>query len=265
MAAFANKALWAESMDDQEDEDRLFNNAQLMGAKAVAIRTVSDIIPGSIPRFHAAGMQVYAWRWPAVVENSAGRYATDEANYVAQTLIPAGLDGYIVDPESNSDDGAYNDWDRTDTPVPLAELATTFCQIIRNAARAAGNNNFLLGLTSGGNYPAVYKNLPWAQFVAASDALFPQLYWRARNENNVCRPVRDGTPQTAVDDCLRSWRAIAQGKPLIPMGGEISCVTDMSEIAAFGALAKAAQLPIMHFYTDDTDLTPTVCGAIKSL
>jgi hypothetical protein len=26
MAAFANKALWAENIGDQEDEDRLFNN-----------------------------------------------------------------------------------------------------------------------------------------------------------------------------------------------------------------------------------------------
>lgn len=263
--AFANKGLWAENMDDQGDQDRIYHNAQLMGAGAVAIRTTSNILPASIARFHTANMQVYAWRWPAVVQNAGGRYAIDEANYVAQTLIPAGLDGYIVDPESESDDGAYNDWDRTDTPVPLTQLATAFCQIIRSAAQAAGKNNFLFGITSGGNYPATLHNLPWQQFVAASDAVFPQLYWRARDGNDVCRLVRDGTPKTAFDTCLPSWRAIAQGKPIIPIAGEISCVSDVAEISAFGARAVAEHLPTMHFYTDDPRLAANVCGAIKIL
>jgi hypothetical protein len=264
MPEFANKALWAESMDDQADEDRIFHNAQLMGAGAVAIRTTSDRLPGRIKRFQDSGMQVYAWRWPAVVQHAGGRYAIDEANYVAQTLIPAGLDGYIVDPESEGD-GAYNDWNRTNTPIPVVQLATSFCQIIRAAAHTAGKNNFLFGITSGGNYPATLHHLPWQQFVAASDAVFPQLYWRARNQHNVCKLVRDGTPKTAFDACLPSWRAISQGKPIIPIGGEISCVADVAEIAAFGSRAKVEGLATMHFYTDDTDLTAVVCGAIKSL
>jgi hypothetical protein len=265
MPTFANKALWAENMDSQADVDRIFKNAQLMGAGAVAIRTTSDIIPAAITRFHGSGIQVYGWRWPAVVQHAGGRYAIDEANFVAQTLIPAGLDGYIVDPESESNNKAYNDWNRTDIPVPVAQLATSFCQIILGAAHAGGNNNFLFGLTSGGNYPATYNNLPWKQFVAASNAVFPQLYWRARDDSNVCQLVRDGTPNTAFNDCLPCWRAIAQGKPIIPIGGEISCVPDVAEIATFGNLAKAAQLATMHFYTDDTDLTAAVCNAIKAL
>jgi FAD/FMN-containing dehydrogenase len=144
-------------------------------------------------------------------------------------------------------------------------LATTFCKIIRDAAQAAGKIDFLLGLTSGGNYPATLHHLPWQQFVAASDALFPQLYWRARDEHNVCKLVRDGTPDTAFDACLPSWRAIAQGKPIIPMGGEISCIPNTAEIAAFGARANTEQLAKMHFYTDDAHLTAEVCAAIKLL
>src|SRR5262249_15847874 len=77
--------------------DRIFGHAQAMGAEAVVIRTTSDRLATSMARFQAAGMKVYAWRWPAVVKNQGGRYAIDEANYVAQTLIPAGLGGYIVD------------------------------------------------------------------------------------------------------------------------------------------------------------------------
>ena len=117
-----------------------------------------------------------------MVKNEGGRYAIDEANYVAQTLIPAGLDGYIVDPESEND-GGYNDWNRTNLPIPVAQLATSFCQIIRSAAQTEGSPSFLFGITSGGNYPATLANLPRQQFVSASDAVFPQIYWRARMRN----------------------------------------------------------------------------------
>src|SRR5262245_47369168 len=106
MTIFANKALWVVDLDDQTDEDRIFGHAQAMGAEAVVIRTTSGRLATSITRFQAAGMKVYAWRWPAVVKNQGGRYANDEANYVAQTLIPAGLAGHLVDPDAGSDGGS---------------------------------------------------------------------------------------------------------------------------------------------------------------
>lgn len=252
-------------MSDQGEEDRLFNHAQAMQAGGVAIRTTSDRIAGSIPRFHNAGMKVYAWRWPKVVQShGGGRYAIDEANFVAQTLIPAGLDGYIVDPESEND-GASNDWNRTDLPIPAAKLATQFCQIIRTAAQAAHRDDFLLGLTSGGNYPATLKHLPWAEFVGGTDALFPQLYWRARNDQDACKNVRDGTVDTNFDACLPSWRGIAQGKPIVAMAGEISCVSHLNQLTTFRQRATAENLPLLHFYTDDDDVTNDLCAAIKSL
>jgi hypothetical protein len=262
MPGFADKTLWAVDMSDQAEEDRLFNHAKAIGAGAVAIRTTSGRLPTSMKRFQDNGMQVYAWRWPAVVQHDKGRYAIDEANFVAQTLIPAGLDGYIVDPESEGDRG-YNDWNRTDIPVTVTDLAISFCKIIRDGA--AGKPDFLFGLTSGGNYPATLHHLPWQQFVAASDALFPQLYWRARDNNNVCKKVRDGTPDTAFDACLPSWLGIAQGKPIIPIAGEISCVLDMTELAAFAKRTAAETLAKMHFYADDSAVTPALCAANKNL
>ena len=264
MTIFANKALWVVDLDDQTDEDRIFGHAQAMGAEAVVIRTTSGRLATSMARYQAAGMKVYAWRWPAVVKNQGGRYAIDEANYVAQTLIPAGLDGYIVDPESEND-GGYNDWNRTNLPIPVAQLATSFCQIIRSAAQTGGRPSFLFGITSGGNYPATLANLPWQQFVSASDAVFPQIYWRARDRHEVCKLVRDGTPGTNFTADLPSWRAIAQGKPIIPMAGEISCIPNLAELTAFAERARAENLDVMHFYVDDTHVTPNLCAAIKAL
>jgi hypothetical protein len=77
--------------------------------------------------------------------------------------------------------------------------------------------------------------------------------------------VRDAKPETAFMACLPSWRGIARGKPIIPLGGEISCVTDMSEIDTFGRCAAAAGLSTLHFYTDDEHVTPALCAAIRSL
>ncbi len=264
MTSFANKALWAEDLDNQSDEDRIFNHAQAMGAGAVVIRTTSDRLAGSMKRFQDAGMQVYAWRWPAVVRNQGGRYAPDEADFVAQTLIPAGLDGYVVDPESEPG-SPQNDWNRTDLPVPARQLAIDFCKTIRSAAQAHGNTNFLFGITSGGNYPATKQHLPWSEFVAASDAVFPQVYWRARGTHNACGTVRDGTPDTNFAADLPSWRSISQGKPIIPMAGEISCVLNVSELTAFAQRARAENLPAMHLYVDDDSVTSLLCSAIKSL
>jgi hypothetical protein len=170
MPEFANKVLWAVDMDNQGDEDRIFYHASLMGAGGVAIRTTSPRLPDSIQRFHQRNLKVYGWRWPAVVKNSGGRYSELEAKYVVQTLIPKGLDGYIVDPESEEDNG-YNDWQRTDIPVSVADLAKSFCDTIR----AAAGTNFALGVTSGGDYPATRPHIPWAQFVEGCDALFPQI------------------------------------------------------------------------------------------
>src|SRR5262249_14736746 len=99
--------------------------------------------------------------------------------------------------------------------------------------------NFLFGITSGGNYPATLANLPWQQFVSASDAVFPQIYWRARDRHEVCKLVRDGTPGTNFTADLPSWRAIAQGKPIIPMAGEISCIPNLAELTAFAERARA--------------------------
>ena len=33
MPGFANKALWVEDMDDQDDENRIFSNAQAMATQ----------------------------------------------------------------------------------------------------------------------------------------------------------------------------------------------------------------------------------------
>jgi hypothetical protein len=123
--ALKSKFLWIVDMNTEAVETSFSKHALAVNATGVCIRTSSKRFPDTIGRFHELGMNVYAWRWPPA--SSAG--AQKEADFVAGKLIPKGLDGYIVDPESDKA-GAANDWNR----VICAPIAAAFCSTIKNAA-----------------------------------------------------------------------------------------------------------------------------------
>jgi hypothetical protein len=166
--------LWTDDIANAAGEQQLLDHARRAGCNAVAIRTTSSRLPGAIPRLHAQGIKVFAWRWPArrTTKSPPNYFALDQARYIAQTLIPAGLDGFYADIESE-EDGAANDWNE----AGLEELAREFCSIIRNAAPA----DFVLSVTAGCRQPSQCKRIPWTQFVNSCDAGMPQAYWRWRN------------------------------------------------------------------------------------
>jgi hypothetical protein len=138
-----------------------------------------------------------------------------EAKFVAEQCIPAGLDGYIVDPESDKK-GDINDWN----DKKHAQLAKDFCAVIK---KAAGGRKFMFGTTSGCAYPdpTGKPNIPWAEFFPPSDSLYPQCYWRWTNSNGEVKNINGGTPDKAIDRALPAWKPKSLGKPIIPMAGEI--------------------------------------------
>jgi hypothetical protein len=157
-------------MNTDASEKQFAKHTLAIDATGVCIRTSSTRLPDAVKRFHDLGVKVYAWRWPPASRARAMR----EAGNVASKLIPAGLDGYIVDPESDKK-GAPNDWNQSS----LAELAADFCKTITDAAP----KSFVFGTTSGCAYPAPGQkpNIPWKEFFTASDILLPQTYWRWTN------------------------------------------------------------------------------------
>jgi hypothetical protein len=261
MAGFARKTLWIVSMS-QAAEARLLKHAQAMGADAVCIRTDNTRLTGAVGRFRQKGIKVYAWRWPAVVAKPGSKthyYAVDEANYVVKKLIPAGLDGYIMDPESESGSPA-NDWNKTS----LKPLAQSFCDTIRDGAHDAGLTGFVFGVTSGCNYATKRPKMPWAVFAEASDALFPQTYWRWTNSKGKVQNINGGTPDKAIDTGLDSWRQIANGTAIVPMAGEIDVVT-AEEISAYAARVRHEGLDQYHFYADNGSVSDLKCAAVKAI
>ncbi len=247
-----DKALWLTSFNGA-DVDRLLDHCAEAGVTLLCIRTTSSALPGAIASFAKQGIRVYGWRWPAVApgpHTAPNYYALDEAAYVAGTLIPAGLAGYVVDPESDGP-GQVDDWN----DAAHAGLATEFCARIRAAAPAG----FHLGVTSGCEYPRNHAQIPWTSFVAAADALYPQTYWRISTGDI----VHGGTPSSSVAAGMAAWSRIAAGKPIVAIGGELDSVLPQ-EIRDFGALIAGKQA-VAHFYADSQQTSPAILKAIGAL
>jgi hypothetical protein len=259
MTDFNSKTLWIVGMKQAADEARLLAHAKSAKATVVCIRTTNPRLPGAINRFRAEGIEVFGWRWPACKPTNASvhYYALDEADYVVEKLIPAGLNGYVVDPESDNDK-AKNDWD----DAKYAPLAAEFCKRIKQGA--VNTAGFSFAVTSGCEQPKNNKHIPWHEFVSASDVLLPQAYWRHTNQHGVPEDIHGGTPVAAINRAFAAWSPIAAGKPMIPMAGEIDLVTP-AEIAAHGAEMKARNLRALHFYADVGAVTAPVLTAIATL
>jgi hypothetical protein len=256
------KVLWTVDMSTAALQAALLADAQAAGATIVCIRSDNATLPAAIAPFHAAGISVWAWRWPAVLPGPHGAphyYAIDEANYVVGVLMPAGLDGYVADIESDGP-GQVNDWDAG----AHQPLAANFCNLITGAVAAGAPTcpgPFRFGLTAGCVQPTNNRNIPWATFVAASDTLYPQTYWRAALAGGPT-DIHGGTPQSSRAKALTAWGPISGGKPIIGMAGEIDLATP-AEIAGYGAITggQAEQ----HFYADGPAVTAPILTAIAAL
>ena len=249
---FARKVLWIVNMDSQAHEAAFAIHALACGANMVCIRTSSKRFPATIGRFKALGMAVYAWRWPSVIPARTKA----EADYVAKKLIPAGLDGYIVDPES--DGTGRNDWNQPG----LEQLAADFCSIIKNAA---AGKPFVFGTTSGCAYPGPggKPNIPWKEFFSASDVLLPQTYWRWTHNGKVGN-INGGTPARAIVRGMTAWQPKSIGKPILPMAGEIDVVKP-GEIVDYGIELQRMNVQEAHFYTDNGKIPVLNLAAMRAL
>jgi hypothetical protein len=182
-------------------------------------------------------------------------YAPDQAKYVIDTLIPAGLDGYIADIESDGPSAPSRDWNSR----LLAPLAKQFAETITGAGRAK-NKDFLFGLTSGYDFPTSFPHIPWDAFLEYSNAVYPQMYWRG--DGGALQA--GGTPQSAYDRSMASWKTLALGgTPIIPIIGQISYVSAQA-IAEFGSIMRAENIPEVHFYSDVADIQDSTYAAMAA-
>jgi hypothetical protein len=248
------KVLWVVS----GDPTILLRRVKTLGVGAIAVRTDNAWLAGSISQFHVAGVKVYGWRWPGVRSSNdpPNYYAPDQADFVVRTLIPAGLDGYIADIESDGALHPARDWNSR----ALGPLADGFAKAISNAGKKQ-KADFIFGLTSGYDFPTAFPQIPWDAFLAYCGAVYPQIYWRG--DGGV--PVAGGTPQSAYTRTLTSWNTLALGAiPIVPIIGQISSITAQS-ISDFATIMNANKMTEVHFYCDEPGIDNTVYSAITSL
>jgi hypothetical protein len=232
-----SKVLWVVNYNNL---NQFVQRAQAAKVTAVAIRTDNDIAQALGP-FHAAGMEVYGWRWPSAQPAGAMAEANRAANFLTQ-----GMDGYFADPEGEP--GKPFDWNK----AGLADLAEQFCTTIKAAAGAKP-----LGVTSHFLAKQRFPNLPWTTFFQHADVLLPQAYWRVAEG-----PVHHANPVENYRDSITAWVQAGGAKEKIqPMAGELLQVSG-PEIGQYAGEARNQGVSTLHFYTDEPGINSGVWTAI---
>lgn len=304
--AFQTKGLWAEKIATEASRDRLKQHLIATGANLLCIRSESPYIGELMTELQPQGTKIYAWRWANLFPDPASgpNPSVDDSRYWknelvnAQKLIAAGIDGYILDIES--DDGINSkkhnyqpyphDWDNPNiSKADRAAIATNFAAGIAEAF-SKRQRPYVLGLTSHQRGFSNYPSIPWQPFLDVCNALFPQTYWYADGgANNVksCGPVSYdysvhparpiGTPSQAMTngftDYANKKNAAGDVLPIFPIAGEIGCAK-YGDMTLFGALVAQHSLTQAHFYVDvdapgwnpaTNGGDPRVLGEIKKL
>jgi hypothetical protein len=283
------KALWIEDLDS--DPARVIQQIKDSGAKAICVRTTAASLEGMLPQFQKQmGLKVYGWRWPHLFADPAAKpvdaaYWPNEMATVIN-LIGKGIDGYIFDIESDegiSDkDNHYQpypkDWDNPNI-TDRAKQAQTFATGISDAFQKR-KTPYVLGLTSHQTGFSNYRGIPWQSFLDKCTVLYPQTYWQYRDKHNKCQPEAapighpknpTGKPEQALINAYSDYanRKDEKGNllPIIPVGGEIGCVT-AAEVKRFASAAAAHNPTEIHFYVSVPTMAltdPTVIAAIGAL
>ena len=277
---FATKVLWIENLTEG-NLDKIVKQIEASKVTGVCVRTESLIFPGLIAKFKTEmKLKVLGWKYPHVLKPAGepdpskppkALYAAYEADYVVQTLIPAGLDGYIMDIEShdNKDGPDAGDWDRQDLARDIDKLAESYTTTLKKAAINCGRP-FSIGFTSHSNCFNVYPKTPWDRFKAVTDVMYPQTYW-CRYDDSLHKcvaehqdPVTNArSPEYSMDFGFKNYSI--WNKPIIPMAGEIACAS-VDEIKRFGGHAVLRGVTEGHFYVSaGQDIDPSVLDAISKL
>jgi hypothetical protein len=253
------KMLWI-AFHHQPDD--LVKTAHYIGAWAVAVRTANPLDRTIIGKYHAAGLKVYGWLFPSVIEGQ-GQYVSVEAAHVAKDLIPAGLDGYFIDPEGAADP---RNWDQTG----LDQVARGFCKTVLDAVPPG--RVFQFGLTSHYRARDTYPNLPWDAFLPSCDLLVPQSYWRYRDDDGTVKDEGNG-PAANYRQGVTCWARLHGRGKIIPMAGELGVVNapDLiihAQTAAGRDLGTALTDGIeteLYYYTDDLTIPQANLDTIRNL
>jgi hypothetical protein len=142
-----------------------------------------DLVAPVVQALKAKGIQVWGWHYVY------GNIPATEAQIAVKRVKELGLDGYVIDAESE-----YKE--------PGKEAAAIkFMSVLRQ-----GIPNTPVALCSF-RYPSYHPQLPWKAFLDKCDYNMPQVYWQGAHN-----------PGSQLERCVREFRTMTPTRPIIPTG-----------------------------------------------
>lgn len=181
--------------------------------------TNTDLIPPVVQSLKAKNIQVWGWHY-VYGDNPVG-----EANIAVSRTLSLGLDGYVIDAESEFKQSGKE------------AAARTFVNELRN-----GLPNLPIALSSF-RYPSYHPQFPWSVFLEKVDLNMPQVYWeQAHNSGDQLRR------------CVQEFQAKTLVRPVFPTGPVYKANgwrASPIEIVEFLDTAKALNLAGANFFAWD--------------
>jgi ketosteroid isomerase-like protein len=181
--------------------------------------TGTDLVPAVVSALKAKGLQVWGWHYVY------GYNPTGEAQIAIKRVTELGLDGYVIDAES--------EYKLSGRDV----VATTFMTALRK-----GLPNTPVALCSY-RFPTYHPQFPWTNFLDKCDYNMPQVYWQAAHN-----------PGDQLKRCVREFQAITPYRPIMPTGPVYSYggwTPTMGEMIEFLQTVIALNLSSTNFFAWD--------------
>ncbi len=178
-----------------------------------------DLVPPVVSALKNQGIQVWGWHY------IYGDNPTGEGQIAASRTKALGLDGYIIDAES-------------EFKLPGKETAAkNFMTELRK-----GIPNKPVALCSF-RYPLLHMQFPWKAFLEKSDYNMPQVYWQESHNPDV-----QVTRSYNEFQALVPYRPYFATGPLYPAGGWNPTA---SELTLFMNTCKSLNIPAVNYFTWD--------------
>jgi hypothetical protein len=223
--------IWKIPKCEQGDAGRIAQQAYKAGLSHVLIKVANgiysynydwnkkvDLVPPVVKALHARDIQVWGWHYVF------GNQPIPEAHIAIRRVTELGLDGYVIDAESE---------------YKASGKASAARQFMRELRGGLGNNTPIA--LSSYRYPSLHP-LPWNEFLEKCDYNMPQVYW-----------INAHNPGDQLVKTLQEFEGsrIKYRPPIIPTGAafqEHGWEPSLEEVVEFLDKARELKLKGANFW-----------------
>ena len=179
-----------------------------------------DRVPPVAMALRAKGIEVWGWQY------IYGDNPLSEARRAAQRVDGLGLDGFVIDAESQYKESGKN------------VAARQYMKELRGALPSTP-----LALATY-RYPKVHPQLPYVEFLKHCDLNMPQVYWQGSHN-----------PDVQLVRSIKEYESLSVVRPMIPIGfafKESGYKPEPGEVSLFMRTAQEQRLTAANFWSWDS-------------